>query len=83
MNKIENQDTYEFLEEYEEYKKDIIFDLSYELHDYCRKYNPLLLEYSISSDLVDLLVDFVDIKNPFILEDDDIESDEDDYEEMF
>lgn len=45
-------------------------EIAYEILDYCRHYAPTLLQYSTSSELSDLLLDFIVSPNPFRIEED-------------
>jgi hypothetical protein len=69
------------IEAYNNYKDNILFHISADLFDYCRKYNPLLMEFGNISDLTDILFEYIDLENKFILNDDPSESEEDEFEE--
>ena len=70
------------LESYILLKDTKLLDLSLQIIEYCRKYNPILLEYAYSNDLVDLLSDFIDFKNPFIAIEEESYSDEENMDEL-
>lgn len=60
---------------YQELKTDEFIDLSIDIIEDCRKYSPWLLFTKNSvTDLVDIFSYYLDFENPFILKDDDIES---------
>lgn len=66
---------------YDEYKDNMVLDLSFDLFEYCRIYNPSLMEYGNISDLSDILFEYIELDDPFIVKDESSESDEDEFEE--
>ena len=79
MSSQEEKEKENELESYTYLKEAKMLDLSIDIIEYCRKYNPILLEYVYSNDLVDLLSSFIDFKNPFIANEDKSESDDEEY----
>lgn len=67
---------------YEELKKDNLLDVACDIIEYCDKNCPTLLKNGNTTDIVDILCQFIDFKNPFILQDDDISSDEEDIDDL-
>ena len=74
--KEKEEDNYQFFKESE------ISNLAYEISNYCKTYNPLLLEYHYNQDLIDLLSSFINFKNPFELENEPTDSDDEEYDDM-
>jgi hypothetical protein len=61
---------------YQEYKSIEFFDLACNIVDDCQLYSPWLLFTRESvNDIVEVLSDNIDFKNPFTLQDDDLETD--------
>ena len=78
----EKKNTEEEMVSYEELKEDRLFDVCYDVVDYCRENNKMLLKYGIINDIIDLFKDYINFPNPFILKEDDLISSDDEYDEL-
>ena len=74
--------TIEEIEPYEELKKDKFLDIACDIMDYCHDNCPTILKYGNTNDIIDILSEFINFTNPFILQEDDISSDEEDPDEL-
>ena len=63
---------------YLELKQDEFLDLSSDILDYCQDNNPLILKYGNIHDLIEIFSKYLDFENPFILQEDDLSSSDED-----
>ena len=63
---------------YQELKIDIFFELAANIVDECKQYSPwILINNNSITDITDILSCYLDFKNPFIMIEDNLESDSD------
>ena len=63
---------------YQELKLDVFFELASNIVDECKQYSPWILFNNNSiTDITDILSCYLDFKNPFIMIEDNLESDSD------